>query len=140
MNMYIPIIVVVLSNTFYHICAKSAPERQNTFASLSVTYAVGAVLSVIMYFITQRGGNFAAEYRNLNWTSFVLGISIVGLEAGFLYMYKAGWDIGVGQLISSAVLSVVLIFVGFFLYREAITPTKLIGIALCMAGLYFINK
>lgn len=45
MNMYLPVLIVVLSNTFYNICTKSTPEDLNPFASLSITYLVGAVIS-----------------------------------------------------------------------------------------------
>ena len=33
----------------------------------------------------------------------------------------------------------VLIFVGFLLYHEALTWNKLVGIAICLVGLTFIN-
>ncbi len=140
MNMYLPIIIVVLSNTVYHICAKSTPDNVNTFASLSVTYAVGALVSILIYLAANGFSNAGNDYRQLNWTSFVLGTAIVGLEAGFLLMYKAGWNISTGQLVSSAVLAVVLIFVGYLLYKETITAQKLAGIAICLFGLYLINK
>lgn len=140
MGVYLPIIVVVLSNTFYHICAKSTPNEINPFASLSITYIVGAVASLGMFFLTRNGNGLLAEYRRINWSSFVMGIAVVGLEAGFLYMYKAGWNVSTGQIISSAILAVVLIFVGYLFYHEAITFQKIIGIAICMVGLYFINK
>ena len=44
------------------------------------------------------------------------------------------------NLVASAFLAVVLIFVSLLLYKEQITPNKLAGIAICMVGLYFINK
>lgn len=140
MNRYLPILIVVISNTLYHICAKSVPEGLNTFASLTVTYLIAAVLSLAFFFVTQRNGNLLAEYRQLNWASFALGLAIIGLEAGFIMMYKVGWNISVGQLIASALLAIVLIFVGYLAYHEAITPTKLIGAAICLVGLYLLNK
>lgn len=140
MNLYIPLAIVVLSNTFYHICAKSTPPELNTFASLSVTYAVGAAVSLIMYFITRKGGSLITEYCGLNWSSFVLGIAVVGLEAGFLLMYKAGWSVSTGQIVQSAILAVVLLAVGHVLYKEVLTVQKIVGVAVCMAGLYIINK
>ena len=139
MTLYIPIFILVLSNTFYHICAKSTPETVNPFASISVTYLVGAVASLIIYFITRSGGNIVDEYRSLNWTAIVLGIAIVGLEAGSIYMYKAGWNISTGQLVVSALLAVVLIVVGLLFYHEAMTFKKALGIVICLVGLYLIN-
>ena len=43
------------------------------------------------------------------------------------------------QIVSSAVLAVILIFVGYLLYHEAITWNKIAGIAVCLAGLVLIN-
>ena len=37
-------------------------------------------------------------------------------------------------------LSLIHIFVGFVAYHEAITWNKAVGVAICMVGLYFINK
>ncbi|MBQ3404675.1 MAG: EamA family transporter [Oscillospiraceae bacterium] len=140
MSMYIPVFIVVLSNTFYHICAKSIPEEINPFAALSVTYLVGAAACLVLFFVTQSSHNLFAEYRHLNWSSFVLGIAIVGLEAGFIYMYKLGWNVSTGQLVASTLLAIVLIFVGWLIYHEILTAEKIIGILICMVGLYFINK
>lgn len=140
MIMYLPIALIVLSNVFYHICSKSMPDSVNPFAALTVTYLVGAAVSAVLYFVLSKGGNIIAEYKNLNWSAWVLGLVIVGLEAGTVYMYKVGWNISTGQLVHSAILSVVLVFVGALLYKEKITPTKIAGIAFCSVGLFLINK
>ena len=44
-----PIALVVLSNTFYQICAKEVPEKMDPFASLTVTYLVGAAVSFALF-------------------------------------------------------------------------------------------
>ena len=36
--------------------------------------------------------------------------------------------------------AVLLLILGFPLYREAVTVSKLVGLALCIAGLFFLNK
>lgn len=139
-TMYIPIAVIVLSNVFYHICAKSTPDDLDPFASLTLTYFVGAVISAATYYVIHRGGNIFMELKASNWTSWILGVAIVGLELGNIFMYKAGWDISTGQIVQSSILAVALIAVGFFAYQEQITLTKAAGIVICMVGLYFINK
>ncbi len=140
MSMYWPILLIVASNIFYHICSKSTPEKLNPFAALTVTYLIGAGVSAVLFFITNKGGNIFTEYKNLNWTSFVLGLAIVGLEAGSIYMYKAGWNISTGQLVHSSILAICLIPIGYYLFKENITPTKLAGIVICLVGLVLINK
>lgn len=139
-NMYIPILVVVVSNTIYHICSKSTPEGVNVFASLTLTYLIAGVASAVLYFVTERGGNLLAEYKSTNWASIVLGFAIIGLECGNIYMYKVGWNISTGQLVQAAILAVVLVIVGALMYSEQITLTKAAGIIVCLGGLYLINK
>ncbi len=140
LQMYWPIALIVFSNVFYHICSKSTPEELDPLASLIVTYLVGAVCSAVLYFALHRGGDLLAEYRRLNWTSLVLGLAIVGLEAGNLYMYKVGWNISTGMLLHSSLCAIALVFVGSLLYHESITPAKVAGVVICMVGLYLINK
>ena len=79
------------------------------------------------------------ECSRLNWAPFALGIVIVGLEGGWLYAYKAGWQVNTGFIVQSAFVSVLLLFVGYFLYHEALSWNKLLGTAICLLGLVFIN-
>ncbi len=134
-----PIALVVLSNTVYQICAKSVPEEMNPFASLTVTYLVGAAVSAVLFFALGNKGSLIREYGRINWAPFVLGLVIVGLEAGWLFAYKAGWQVSTGFIVQSAILAVVLIFVGYLLYHEALTWNKIVGVAICLVGLVFIN-
>lgn len=134
-----PIALVVLSNVAYQICAKSVPEGMNPMASLTITYLVGAAASCGLYFLLYRNGNLIHEYGKLNWAPFVLGIVIVGLEAGWIYAYKVGWQVSTGFIVHSAFLATALVFVGYILYHEALTWNKLVGVVICLIGLVFIN-
>lgn len=134
-----PLMLVVLSNVFYQVCAKSVPEGMHPMASLTVTYLVGAAASLMLYILMKPGGNLIAEYKRLNWVPFILGIAIVGLEAGYIYAFKAGWPVSTAQIVQAAALAVILIFVGRGLYGEPITWNKLAGIAICLIGLALIN-
>ena len=134
-----PIALLVLSNTVYQICAKSVPEEMNAFASLTVTYLVGAAASVIFYFLFNRGGNLIKEFGKLNLAPIALGIVIVGLEAGWIFAYKAGWQVSTAFIVQSSFLAVTLLIVGYLFYHEAITWNKLVGTLICLVGLVFIN-
>lgn len=139
-SMIWPVALVVLSNTFYNICQKSTPEDASTFGALTVTYLVATVISATLFLATEGPGNALTQIRKLNWTSIVLGIAIIGLEAGYLFLYRAGWKVSVGSVVCNIALAVVLIFVGWLLYKETITPKQLIGIAVCGLGLYLVSK
>lgn len=134
-----PIALVVFSNVLYQICAKSVPQNLNPFASLTVTYAVGAAASLILFFALNKGESLLAEYGKLNWVPFVFGLTLVGLEVGFIYAYKAGWPVSTASVVQSAFLAAALIIVGFLLYREPMTWNKIVGMAVCLVGLVIIN-
>ena len=109
------------------------------FASLTVTYLVGAAVSGILYFLLGTSTNLLKEYSKLNWAPVVLGVVIVGLEAGYIFAFKAGWQISTAQVVQAAILAGVLLFVGYLLYHEALTWNKILGIVICLVGLVFIN-
>lgn len=134
-----PIALIVLSNVVYNVCARSSPDSIHPLASLTITYIVSAVFSAILYALL-TGGDLLREYRGVNWTAFAFGLALVGLEAGSMYMYRAGWNISSGQLVHSALLAVCLLMVGRFFYHEQITVSKAAGVALIFAGLYFVNR
>ena len=135
-----PIALVVCCNTIYQFCTKSVPASLDPFASLTVTYLVGAAVSTIMYYLVGKGGNILREATHLNWAPFVLGIVIVGLEVGFIFAYKAGWQVSMASTVQSSFLAIVLLIAGFLAYGEAITLNKVIGIVIVLVGLFFLNK
>ena len=139
-NMIWPILLVVGANTFYIISTKSMPGKVNAFASLSVTYLTCFVLSVIMFYATSSQKNLLTEISKVNWTSFVLGLSVVALEFGYISIYRAGWKVSAGSLVANISLACVLLFVGLLLYKETISLRQVVGIGVCAAGLLLINK
>jgi uncharacterized membrane protein len=135
-----PLLVVVGANTVYNISAKSTPSDVNSFASLALSYAIGMVLSVVMFFVTSDNKNFIAELSKTNWTALALGVAIVGLEFGYVCLYRAGWKISVGTLVANISLACVLLVVGILLYKESVTPRQLIGILFSGIGLVLVAK
>ena len=135
-----PILLVVGANTFYNICAKSTPSDMNAFASLSITYFIAAILCIFMFFVTDKPIKLSAELTKANWTSIVLGISVVALEFGYVSIYRAGWKIGTASLVANISLACILLIIGLLLYKETIVFRQVIGMIICGIGLYLIGK
>lgn len=141
MFMYVSsIALIVMSNIFYNICQKSTPEKANPFAALLVTYLVAGILSVVAFYLSRSEKTLIQSFKELNWTSLVLGVSIVGLEFGYIMAFRAGWNISVGSLVANILLAIALIPIGILLYNEAFGPNKVLGVILCITGLIIINK
>ena len=149
-----PLLLIILSNILYQICAKEIPEEMNTYASMSVTYAVATIFSLLAFFVSSKGSiesdsssrdNFAIPslfkaFSHTNWATVVLGLVITGLEVGFIFAYKNGWKVSTLATVSNSFLALALIFVGLVGYNEPVNWSKILGVVICLVGLYFINK
>lgn len=135
-----PLLLVVGSNCFYHICAKSMPEKVNAFGALTVTYLVGAAVSAAAFLSIVKPVNALSELKSLNWPPYVLGLAIVGLEAGNVFLYRAGWKVSTGALSVSICSAAVLLVIGVLLYHETISLRQALGMLACVAGLFLITN
>ena len=106
-----PLGLVIVSNTVYHLCTKESPANVSPFATLTVTYLIGAIVCAILNFVLNPGESLWKDITKMNWAPFVLGIVIVGLETGWIYAYKAGWQVSEGYIVQSAILAIVLLTV-----------------------------
>ena len=98
-----PLVLIVVSNSIYHICAKSLPAKADPFAALTITYFIGTVFSAALYFLLNRGSaGLVQEWKSLNWTPYVLGFIVVAIEAGNVYAYRAGWSVNTLPVVQSA--------------------------------------
>ncbi|WP_407393238.1 EamA family transporter [Methanobrevibacter sp.] len=138
-NLIWPILIVILSNTFYNICMKSMPSDVNPFGALMITYLVAAIISAIIFVYVVGPSNVGVEISKINWTSIVLALAIVGLEVGYVFVYRAGWTVSTATVVANIGLACVLILVGYFLYKENVSINQIVGIIVCMFGLVLIN-
>ncbi|MGI6318190.1 MAG: EamA family transporter [Firmicutes bacterium] len=141
MFMYVfSIILIVASNILYNISQKSIPENANPFTALFMTYLIAMLLTIVFFLFNKTDKSFLQSFKDLNWTSIALGISIVGLEFGYLMAYRAGWKISLGSLVANIALALMLIPIGLFFYNEGLDVYKIIGAIFCLIGLILINK
>ncbi len=138
-DMLLPIMIVVASNCFYHIFSKSTPHGINAFGTLMITYLTATIITGIFFIFIVKPENVLIELGKINWASIGLGIAIIGLEAGYLFAYRVGWQVNTAPLIANTCLAIALIFIGALLYKESITIKQLAGIVICLIGIILIN-
>ena len=118
---------------------KSLPSDVNPFGALMVTYFVAAIISAIIFAYAVGPANVGDEMSKVNWTSIILALAIVGLEVGYVFVYRVGWSVSTASVVANIGLACVLIVVGYLLYRENISFNQILGIVVCMIGLILIN-
>lgn len=118
---------------------KSTPNDVNPFGALMITYAVSLIITAVIFVFMVRPENVALELAKVNWVSVVLAFALVGLEVGYVFVYRAGWQVSSASVVANIGLACVLILVGFLLYKEDVSIRQIFGIVVCMAGLILIN-
>ncbi len=136
---YFSITLAICSSALYHFVAKSTPANVNFSVSLLVTYAVafGVVLLTLLFFPMPHG--LVYELKQLNWASIGLAIAIVGIEFGFLLVYRSGWHLGIAAVLTNVVASLIIVPVAIFLFKDKISWVNIAGIFICLVGLIMLN-
>jgi multidrug transporter EmrE-like cation transporter len=75
----------------------------------------------------------------LNWASYLLGVSIVGLEVGFLLAYRAGWNLGLAAVLVNVAASLVLVPIALLAFKDQLSWVNIAGVLTCLAGLIMLN-
>lgn len=99
-----------------------------------------AAITAVFFFYNTDIANTTLELSKLNWASIALGICIVGLELGYIFLYRAGANVSSASLIANICLAIALVIVGVIMYKEHVTSQQLIGIVVCIIGIILITK
>ncbi len=136
---YGSMLLTIVCYLFYHVSSKSIPTDLNPIVSLVVTYSIALVVALALLPFYPRTMGIGESFRKVNWASVLMGLAIFGIEMGYLYSYRSGWNINVAGAFSNVAVTVLLIPVGYVLWREGVSVSKGIGLALCISGLIVVG-
>lgn len=129
-----PLLLVIFCNLCYHLLSKSLPGNTNPFIGLVATYGVAFIGSMILFWIT-KNTIFANEKNSINIFNLIIGMIIIGVEGGYMLMYRAGWEVSKASVFANIVLAGLLLILGTVLFKESIDAKKIIGVVLCALGI-----
>ena len=134
------LLLAIACTVGYHLVLKLTPAGANPLLSLLVTYTLVTVLFGAV--LLAAPGEFAwrQELRQLSWTALALAVAIVGLDLGFLFLYRSGFEVSLGALVTQSAAAMVLLVVGVVAFREQLSPGNALGIVLCLVGLWLVNR
>jgi drug/metabolite transporter (DMT)-like permease len=135
---YFSITLAIASSAFYHFVAKSTPAHVNFTVSLLVTYGVAFVATLFTFFFFPTS-SVVAELKQLNWASVGLAVAVMGIEFGYLLMYRAGWNLGIAAVLVTVLASLILVPVAIFVFKDKLSWVNIAGILVCLAGLVMLN-
>jgi multidrug transporter EmrE-like cation transporter len=133
--------LAIVATVGYHLVLKLTPAGVNPLVSLMATYALVTVCFGAVLLATQGGHlEWRAEVRHLNWTAIALAVAIVGLDLGFLYLYRSGFEVSLGALVTQSAAALVLLAIGVAFFKEQLTIQNAVGLVFCLAGLWLVNR
>ena len=136
---WIVIFLTILSNVFYHIIQKVTPQQANPVLSLAISYLIAGLICFALLPVFPIREGLSEALKQLNWTTVALAFTLVGLEIGFLLAYRAGWTISLAGLFSNATVSVLLLPVGYILFKDRLSGTNMVGVLVAIVGLVLMN-
>ncbi len=135
---YISIGIVILANVLYHTAQKSVATDAHPLVATIVAYSVAIVICLLAFPFFPMQNTLQEELRRINWSSYALAFSIVGVEVGYLLVYRSGWNVSIGSVVANVVIAIVLIPIGIWIFKESVSWTTIAGVALCLAGVALI--
>lgn len=136
---YFSITLAIASSVLYHFVAKSTPANVNFTISLLITYTIAFLVTLIGFFFFPVTNSISVELKQLNWATIGLAIAVVGIEFGFLLVYRSGWNLGIAAVLTNVVASLILVPVAIFVFKDKISWVNILGILVCLVGLIMLN-
>lgn len=125
-------ILAITGSVVYHLSIKYVPNGVNPFLSLSLSYGIALLLCLPGIYLYEGGRSL----QILNWSVAGVALGILGIEVGFLLLYRAGGHLGVSSLLTNAASTLLLLPIGLLFFREAFSVTRLMGMVVTLGGLW----
>jgi len=136
---YISAMIAIVGAVGYQYFVKRVPTEINPVVSVIGAYVSVLILSFIMLPIFPAEGGLIKHFRQLNWVQIAIAGSVFLLELGFLLMYRHGWNLSTGNLVTGVIINIILVTLGVALLGEKVSIVNAIGIAVSILGVALIG-
>lgn len=139
-KLFWPLALVVVCGVSYQVGLKEISEGVHPLLALALTYLAAAGTVILPGLVQRRGRKEGTKGPLFPVTLPALGLaaSIVGIELGNIYMFRAGWTVNSAFITVNGLVVAALLFLGAGLYGERITARKLLGMGITFAGIVLI--
>jgi drug/metabolite transporter (DMT)-like permease len=124
----------------YHLVTKLVPAGASPIASLLVAYVTVCLLCAAVLAATPVAGGFRGHFAHVNWTAPAMAATVLLLDLGFILLYRSGFPVSLGALVTQSAAALVLLLLGVLLFKDRLTLTNAAGIVLCLTGLWLVGR
>ena len=130
--------LAIVSQVGYHLGQKSVPKSASPLVVLAAAYAAACALCLVFIPLVGRTPTAEDLRTSLGWPTWIVALSIVGIEIGYLLAYRSGWTIGLAFAVASTATVIVLAIFGAAFFATPLNPRRLAGIALACGSLWLL--
>ena len=128
------------STVAYHLITKLVPAGANPVATLFSAYVFVCLLCAGILLATPAEAGFRSHFAQVNWTAPALGAAVVLLDLAFILLYRSGFPLSIGALVTQVAAALALLGLGLLVFKDRLTITNFVGVVLCLAGLWLVNR
>ena len=99
---YLSFFLTIIGPVIYHLTQKVTPANVNPLVSIMISYISALILTLIGLLVHPPAEGMRTSLRALNWTSVVLGATLVMTEIGFMLAYRSGGSLSSFNMIRTA--------------------------------------
>jgi drug/metabolite transporter (DMT)-like permease len=136
---YLSALVAIIGAVSYQYFVKRVPGTLNPIVSVISIYVGVLILSFMMLLLFPIKEGLAQQIRQLTWIQIAVAVSVFLMEVGFLLMYRYGWNLSTGNLVTSVVINLVLAGIGVAFLGERLNLTNAVGIVVCLLGVALVR-
>ena len=133
-------VLVIGGNLIYHLSQKSLPKGANPLYTMIIVYGIAIIACAACALAYPSDKTFLQSARETNLTVFLLGLSVAMIEVGFLFVYRAGWNVSTASITTSVTVTLMLIPIGVIAFKEHLSLRNVVGLLFCMLGLVLVAK
>lgn len=131
---YLSAAMAVVGLVVYHTLLKRIPATLDPLVSVAAIYVLVMMFSLLLLPWFVERGTLGAQLRQLSWLQVAIAAVVFLLELGYLLMYRHGWDLSVGNIVTGVFVNLALLAIGVLVLREQVSAVNLTGVLLCIVG------
>jgi multidrug transporter EmrE-like cation transporter len=132
--------LAVVGQIVYHIGQRAVPTDASPFAVLTLAYFAAGVLCMMLAWPLGAFAPGMSLRSALTWPTWVIAVTIVAIEVGYLTAYRSGWTMGTGFATASTITVFGLALVGWASRGNALSLKQLTGLALSCLGVWLLSQ
>ncbi len=133
-----PLAIIIVSGIVYHL-AQKASGAASPWPFLSIAYGAAFALAVALALASDAPARWQPRRGELT-AGLLLGLAAFGIEAGFFFLYRAGWPLASASVITNVSVTAILAVVGILAFGEHLSAARAGGLVLAATGVVLLVR